>query len=106
MAFHTKDGMKRYKIGEMCGKELENVTKWLKKAKEWTEKKGGVFEKEVGDSLGELIRHFESGDEEDFREHSKIWVRMSNDVQYCFGFVECYDDPMSQIGKDSIYYKY
>eukprot|EP01126_Amoeba_proteus_P065197 TRINITY_DN9229_c0_g2_i3.p1 TRINITY_DN9229_c0_g2~~TRINITY_DN9229_c0_g2_i3.p1 ORF type:complete len:429 (+),score=82.70 TRINITY_DN9229_c0_g2_i3:15-1301(+) len=51
-------------------------------------------------STGELlIKYYRSGDEEDFKSHSREWLKMKNpNVEYTAGFIEYYDDPMSHVG--------
>lgn len=56
------------------------------------------FNEHTYPSLQYLIRFLEYGDEEWFRKHSAEWLKLKNRVEYTFGFIECYDDPMGKIG--------
>jgi hypothetical protein len=98
VAYHTSEGLKTYSTHGICKDEMTEMVKWLKEAQSWSAIHSNNFSSEVSESLGLLIQHFETGDENFFREHSKVWLRMKNRVEYCFGFIEYYDDPMSHIG--------
>jgi len=98
VAYHTADGMLTYSTHGVCKEEMAHVVKWLNLATSWCAAHSDVISLDVSESLNLLIQHFETGDEQLFREHSKIWLRLKNRIEYTFGFIEYYDDPMSHIG--------
>ena len=86
-----------YSSKEYCASYVRNCVTWIRKALNHI-----LFCKEFDIhtivSLALLIKYLETGDEKYFRDHSKAWLRMNNRVEYCFGFIEYYDDPMGHIG--------
>ena len=99
IAYHTPEGMKTYCTHGVCAKELNEVVKWLRLALAWYRQSIHLDSStSVEESLETLIQSFESGKESDFKEHSRIWLKMKNKVEFCFGFIEYYDDPMFHIG--------
>ena len=57
-----------------------------------------IFDKHTVKSLDYLIKSIKSGKEEQFKEHTKHWLRSNNYVDFCYGLIEEYDDPMNHIG--------
>jgi hypothetical protein len=98
VAYHTPEGMKTYSTHGVCKEELTDVVKWLKLAMAWSNQFPDQIHPDIGKSLDLLIQHFETGDEKLFKEHSKVWLKLNNKVEYTFGFIEYYDDPMSHVG--------
>lgn len=85
------------------GYQSEHLTKcvsWIKKAYNIASSPSNskYFDKHTSASLAHLIKYLDTGDEIHFREHSKEWLQMNNRVEYTFGFIEQYDDPMGRIG--------
>lgn len=56
-----------------------------------------VFDSVFVESLDLLVRFIETGDEEYFKEHCKKWVLTKCRLDYLFGFIECYEDPLDVI---------
>lgn len=106
-AFHTVENDKvvtrvySAKHDGVCSLTLQNALVWLRKACVLVEKsKSNAFDEHTLLSLKALIKYFESGDEQDFKEHSRHWLKMNNPcVEYTFGFIEVYNDPMGRIGE-------
>jgi dipeptidyl-peptidase-3 len=94
--FAKKDGhitTEVYRIGGIYSRELETINHFLRLAL-------GLAESEdQRKSLEALIEHYETGEEEDFREHSVHWLKSNNDVDYLNGFIEVYLDPRGVIGQ-------
>lgn len=82
-----------YRIGGLYSRELETVCFFLRLALPHTESV------EQRKSLEALIRHYESGDENDLREHYIHWLKTNSEVDYLNGFVEAYLDPRGMIGQ-------
>lgn len=61
-------------------------------------KRSERFDEHTVASLKCLITFLKTGDEIHFKEHSKHWLKMNNRVEYCFGLIEYYDDPQTQVG--------
>lgn len=87
-----------HKIGDRYSKELEVAHYWLNKAHEHTQKYPARFDEHVTKSLAHMITYLESGDEEDFKKFSIEWLQTKSRIDFNFGFIETYDDPMSYRG--------
>lgn len=88
-----------YSTHSSCGKYLDNCISWFTEALAVAKVSPQYFDCHTVSSLEHLIRFYESGDEEDFKAHSREWLQMKNPrVEYTAGFIETYDDPMSHIG--------
>lgn len=99
----TSDGMRiprleKYKVNGKYGKELEVACYWLEKASEHAKKNPEHFDTNLIESLDWLITFLHTGDEEYFKKHSVAWLKSNSRLDYCFGFVETYDDPKAYIG--------
>lgn len=83
----------------VCGRYLQAASAWYTRALEVARKSPQYFDAHTVESLEQLVKFYESGDEEDFKAHSRAWLKMKNPkVEYNAGFIEYYDDPMSHIG--------
>jgi dipeptidyl-peptidase III len=94
--FAKKDGHivpEVYRIGGVYSQELETINHFLRLAVRLTDSE------EQQKSIEALIRHYESGKEEDFRQHSVHWLKSNNEVDYVNGFIEVYLDPRGIIGQ-------
>jgi len=84
------------KIGDdadsISSTELSVSVYWLRKAFELS-KNRKYFDDHTSNSLDLLIKYFQDGDENHFREHTKEWLKTNNKLDYVLGFVETYDDP-------------
>jgi dipeptidyl-peptidase III len=81
-----------YRIGGVFGKDLETIVYFLQLAlplAESEEQRGG---------LEALIEHYQTGDEEKFRQYSIAWLRSNTTIDYLNGFIESYMDPRGVIG--------
>lgn len=83
-----------------CSRYLQNCLRHIKHAYgvALSDEAGEYFDEGCKKSLEYLIKFLESGEEADFKEHSKWWTKMKCRVEYNFGFIEQYDDPMGNIG--------
>jgi dipeptidyl-peptidase-3 len=90
--------VEKYKVGGKYGKELDVACYWLEKAAEHAKKHPENFDANLIESLDQLITFFRTGDEEYFKKHSIAWLKSNSRLDYCFGFVETYDDPKSYVG--------
>lgn len=100
-AYHCVDGTTHvYSTEDICGEYLKQSLHHIELALEVVNNdKGEHFDEHCKNSLISLIEFLKSGDEELFREHSKHWAKMNNKVEYNYGFIEQYDDPMGNIGE-------
>ncbi len=84
-------GNKREKPG-MYANELQKIIKHLKAAIPYA---SSAHQRKT---LRSLIRHFETGDLDDFRKFNINWVKDNTAIDYNIGFIEVYFDPRSQKG--------
>ena len=96
----TKDGKRvpsyqKYGVNQKYAKELGVAVSWLSKARDHAKKYPELFDDHLVKSLDYLIDYFNSGDEEFFKKHSIEWLQSNSKVDYCFGFIETYEDPKS-----------
>ena len=99
----TSDGVRvprveKYKVGGKYGTELEVACYWLEKAAEHAKKYPECFDSNLIESLDLLIAFLRTGDEEYFKKHSIAWLKSNSRLDYCFGFIETYDDPKAYVG--------
>jgi len=87
-----------YTLHGKYGKELTVAVHWLKKACEHAKRYPATFDAHLVKGLDYLTAYLQSGDEELFKKHSIEWLQAKNRVDYCFGFIETYDDPKNQRG--------
>lgn len=90
--------IEKYKVGGKYGQELRVACYWLEKASEHAKKYPEHFDANLIESLDLLIDFFHTGDEEYFKKHSIAWLKSNSRLDYCFGFIETYDDPKSYVG--------
>ncbi len=99
----TRDGIKMprvvpYAVHGKYGQELAVSAYWLQKAYEHAAKHPALFDEHLIKSLEYIIVFVQTGDEEYFKKHSIEWLKTKSNVDYCFGFIETYDDPKNQRG--------
>lgn len=82
-----------YKIGGLYSRELETISHFLRLAIPYAESA------EQRQSIESLLAFYESGAEEDFRQHSVHWLKANCEVDYLNGFIEVYLDPRGMIGQ-------
>ncbi len=88
-----------YSLNGICSNHIQKIINWLEKAMGVAKNYPDSFDRSTVKSLEYLITYLTNGDENDFREHCKEWLKMNNPgVEYCLGFIEYYDDPMSHVG--------
>jgi dipeptidyl-peptidase-3 len=90
--------VEKYKVGGKYGKELEVACHWLQKAHEHAKNNTQHFDTHFIASLDLLITFLRTGDEEYFKKHSIAWLKSNSRIDYCFGFIETYDDPKDCVG--------
>jgi len=84
-----------FAIGHRYSDELSETCSWLSKAHAHALKHPEHFDAYFVKSLDLMIKHLTTGDEEFFKQHSIEWLKTTNRLDYCFGFIECYHDPKS-----------
>jgi len=90
---------KSYSSSSICAPFMKSCASWFEKARDVAKASPDHFDEHTVASLDHLIRYYHSGDELDFKAHSREWLKMKNPrVEYNAGFIEYYDDPMSHIG--------
>jgi hypothetical protein len=88
-----------YSTTQICGEYMTNCIFWFQKALHVAKENPKYFDDHTVNSLDHLIKFYISGDEEDFKSHSKEWLQMKNpNIEYNAGFIEYYADPMGSIG--------
>nr|QBK87824.1 MAG: peptidase family M49 [Marseillevirus LCMAC202] len=88
-----------YSANGVCAAALSTSLRWIDRALTIARENPTDFDKYTVSSLEYLIKYLTTGDETDFKEHSKVWLKMNNPyVEYSYGFIEYYDDPMSHVG--------
>lgn len=82
-----------WKSGGMYGQAIDEIIKWLEKAK-------GVAENEQqGTTLGLLIEYYKTGDLSTWDEYAIAWVNSTDgNIDWINGFVEVYNDPKGYKG--------
>jgi len=86
----TEDGSLKeeiYKIGGLYGPALEEVNKWLEKAKAVAENE------DQAKSIDLLMKYYATGDLKVWDEFNIAWVKTAGDIDFIHGFVEVYNDP-------------
>jgi hypothetical protein len=88
-----------YSSIDTCADYISNCIYWLVKARLVAVDNPKFFDSHTANALEYLIRYYRTGNEKDFKDHCKEWLQMRNPkVEFCIGFIELYDDPMSKIG--------
>ncbi|HET8810494.1 MAG TPA: dihydrofolate reductase [Flavobacteriaceae bacterium] len=84
---------KVWKSGGMYGPAIDEIIKWLEKAK-------GVAENEQqAKALGLLIEYYQTGSLETWDEYNVAWVNTTEgNIDYINGFIEVYNDPLGYRG--------
>ncbi|GGI58150.1 dipeptidyl-peptidase 3 family protein [Winogradskyella haliclonae] len=82
-----------YKSGGLYGSAIDEVVKWLEKAK-------GVAENEAqGNALGLLIDYYKTGDLQTWDDYNVAWTAATEgNVDYINSFIEVYNDPSGYRG--------
>lgn len=87
-----------YKIGGKYEGELQICLHWLRKAHAHAQNYPEQFDEHFVKSLEYLCAFIESGDEELFKKHSIEWLKSNSRLDYCWGFIETYEDPKGYRG--------
>ncbi|HSP40077.1 MAG TPA: hypothetical protein VLN46_01505 [Gillisia sp.] len=84
---------KVWKSGGMYGEAIDEIVKWLEKAK-------GVAENEKqGNALGLLIQYYKTGDLKTWDDYNIAWVEATEgNIDYINSFIEVYNDPIGYRG--------
>ena len=84
---------KVYKSGGLYGEAIDEIVKWLEKAK-------GVAENEKqANALGLLINYYKTGDLQTWDEYNVAWVEATEgNIDYINSFIEVYNDPKGYTG--------
>ncbi|WP_179008500.1 dipeptidyl-peptidase 3 family protein [Winogradskyella forsetii] len=82
-----------YKSGGLYGEAIDEIVKWLEKAK-------GVAEnKAQGDALGLLIDYYKTGDLQTWDDYNVAWTAATEgNIDYINSFIEVYNDPLGYRG--------
>jgi dipeptidyl-peptidase-3 len=82
-----------YKSGGLYGSAIDEIIKWLEKAK-------GVAEnKAQGDALGLLIEYYKTGDLQTWDDYNVAWTAATEgNIDYINSFIEVYNDPLGYRG--------
>ena len=93
----TKEGSaiveKKYKIGGLYSKAIEEIVFWLGKALNETETP------EQHAAISKLIDYYHTGDLKTWDEYNILWVKdQQSTVDFINGFIEVYGDPLAMKG--------
>ncbi|WP_108807801.1 dipeptidyl-peptidase 3 family protein [Aquimarina spinulae] len=82
-----------YKSGGLYGAAIDEIIKWLEKAK-------GVAENEAqGDALGLLIEYYKTGNLQTWDDYNVAWTAATDgNIDYINSFIEVYNDPLGYRG--------
>ncbi|MEW7292595.1 dipeptidyl-peptidase 3 family protein [Aquimarina sp. 2304DJ70-9] len=82
-----------YKSGGLYGSAIDEIIKWLEKAKE-------VAENEAqGDALGLLIEYYKTGNLQTWDDYNVAWTAATDgNIDYINSFIEVYNDPLGYRG--------
>ncbi|MBT8245353.1 MAG: dihydrofolate reductase [Winogradskyella sp.] len=82
-----------YKSGGLYGSAIDEITKWLEKAK-------SVAENEAqGNAIGLLIEYYKTGDLQTWDDYNVAWTAATEgNVDYINSFIEVYNDPLGYRG--------
>ncbi len=82
-----------YKSGGLYGSAIDEIIKWLEKAKE-------VAENEAqGDALGLLIEYYKTGNLQTWDDYNVAWTAATEgNIDYINSFIEVYNDPLGYRG--------
>jgi dipeptidyl-peptidase-3 len=82
-----------YKIGGLYSAAIENVVKWLEKAKEVAENP------KQAETLGLLIEYYKTGSLDTWDDYAVSWVTTTEgNIDWINGFIEVYNDPKGYKG--------
>lgn len=82
-----------YKSGGLYGAAIDEIVKWLEKAKEVAENKA------QGDALGLLIQYYKTGDLQTWDDYNVAWTAATEgNIDYINSFIEVYNDPLGYRG--------
>ncbi|MHA7058249.1 dipeptidyl-peptidase 3 family protein [Aquimarina sp. M1] len=82
-----------YKSGGLYGAAIDEIIKWLEKAK-------GVAEnKAQGEAIGLLIEYYKTGDLKTWDDYNVAWTKATEgNIDYINSFIEVYNDPLGYRG--------
>ncbi|MGY3792837.1 dipeptidyl-peptidase 3 family protein [Aquimarina sp. 433] len=82
-----------YKSGGLYGAAIDEIIKWLEKAKEVAENQA------QGDALGLLIEYYKTGDLQIWDDYNVAWTAATEgNIDYINSFIEVYNDPLGYRG--------
>ena len=82
-----------YKSGGLYGRAIDEIVKWLEKAKEVAENKA------QGEALGLLIEYYKTGDLQTWDDYNVAWTAATEgNIDYINSFIEVYNDPLGYKG--------
>lgn len=93
-----KPQMHLYSAQEKYAHELSVAVHWFEKTHDWSARFPQQFDEHFVASLKHLIAYLKTGDEELFKEHSRAWLKTHSRLDYTFGFIETYHDPLGNTG--------
>ncbi len=84
---------KVWKSGGMYGPAIDEIVKWLEKAKSVAENE------KQGNALGLLIQYYKTGDLKTWDDYNVAWVEATEgNIDYINSFIEVYNDPIGYRG--------
>lgn len=84
---------KVWKSGGLYGSAIDEIIKWLEKAKEVAENE------QQANALGLLIKYYQTGDLQTWDDYNIAWVEATEgNIDYINSFIEVYNDPLGYRG--------
>lgn len=90
--------VRHYSAHDKYADELSVSMHWIMKAHDWAKQFPEQFDTDFVESLALLAEYLKTGDEELFKAHSRAWLKTRSRLDYTFGFIEVYEDPLSATG--------
>lgn len=82
-----------YKSGGLYGSAIDEIVKWLEKAKEVAESQAQA------DAFGLLISYYKTGDLQTWDDYNVAWTAVTDgNIDYINSFIEVYNDPLGYRG--------
>jgi dipeptidyl-peptidase-3 len=90
--------LQTYSSRDLYKQELSVALYWLEKAYAHAQRHPHYFDESLVESLQDLLLFLQTGEEAHFKQHCQAWLKSKSRIDYTFGFIETYLDPMGTTG--------